>query len=197
MSHLYRGLWLLTWPFISLFYPRKTYGKENRPGEGAYLICGNHSSNSDPFFMAYSMGVKHHIHFMAKMEILKIPVLASILRGIAIIPVDRKSGGAMAMKQAMKLLKAGGKVGLFPEGTRVRGEEESAARAGAVRMAARMGVPILPVYIETNKRPFRFNRVVIGKAYHLNLDKTAKGEDYDKAAQEMMQTIKALGEQIS
>jgi len=117
-----------------------------------------------------------------------------LLRGIGIIPVDRKSGGAMAMKRAMKLLKNGEKVGLFPEGTRVKAEEESQAKAGAVRMAARLNVPILPVYIANEKKLFRRNKVSIGAAYYINLNKTATAEEFDTAAKEMMQKIKQLGE---
>ena len=196
MSISFRILWLVTWPFFNLFFPRKTYGKENRPGEGAYLICANHPSSFDPFMLTYSVGLKHHIHFMGKIEIFNVPLVGTVLRGIGMIPVDRTSGGAMAMKQAMKLLKSGKKVGMFPEGTRVKAEEGAAAKAGTVRMAARMNVPILPVYIENNKKLFRRNKIVIGQAYSLLLDKTASAEEFDEAASALMKKIQQLGETV-
>jgi len=196
MSTLFRVLWLISWPFINLIYPRKTYGKENRPGSGAYLICANHPSSFDPFFLTYSIGFRCHIYFMGKVELFRVPLVGAALRGIGMIPVDRAAGGAMAMKRAMKLLKSGEKVGMFPEGTRVKAEEGVAAKGGAVRMAARMNVPILPVYIENDKKLFRRNKVIIGEAYYLPMDKTASAEEFEKAGNELMEKIQQLGETV-
>ena len=150
----------------------------------------------DPFFMIFSMGVGCHLHFMAKAEIFRVPVVGPALRGIGMFPVDRKSGGAQAMMGAMKLLKSGEKVGMFPEGTRIMTEEESVAKVGAVRLAARMGVPIVPIYVPRKKRLFRFNKTVIGAPYMLELDKKASAEEFDQAANELMEKIRLLGESV-
>lgn len=196
MHLIYKVTWLITCPFVSLVYPRRTIGRENRPGGGAYLICGNHSSMIDPFLIAYSMGPGRQIHFMAKAELFRIPVIKTILHVIGMFPVDREHGGAAAMKQAMKYLKHGEKVGMFPEGTRISSEEASATKVGAVRIAARMDVPIVPVYIPRKKRVFRFNKIVIGEPYRLTLDKKASSEEFELAANELMEKIRALGESV-
>ena len=193
MQLMYKIIWTITCPFVSLVYPRRTIGRENRPGKGAYLICGNHSSMIDPFLVAYSMGPGRQIHFMAKAELFRIPLIKSILRVIGMFPVDREHGGAAAMKQAMKYLKNGEKVGMFPEGTRISSDEASATKAGAVRIAARLEVPIVPVYIPRRKRLFRFNQIVIGAPYCIELDKKADREEYDRAAEELMEKIRILG----
>ena len=191
---VYRVLWYITRPILSLPYPRRSYGRENMP-EGAALVCANHSSALDPFLIAYSAGVTHPIRFMTKVELFRIPVIAPILRALGMFPVDREGGGAMAVKGAMKYLKAGDKVGMFPEGTRVSSEEESAAKNGAVRLAAKMGVPVVPVYLAREKKLFRRSLLVIGVPYRIEVDKkTVKQEDYDRLAAEMMEKIRVLGE---
>ena len=192
-SFAYRILWLITWPFVNLVYPRRTVGREHVPGSGAALICANHSSMIDPFLIAYSVGVNCQIHYMGKAELFRIPVIGSLLRAAGIFPVDRQGGGAMAIKGAMKFLKDGEKVGIFPEGTRVHSEEESEAKTGAVRLAARMGVPIVPVYLPRKKRILRWNRVVIGEPYLVELDKKPEPEEVERAAEELMAKIRALG----
>lgn len=162
------------------------------------MICGNHSHVLDPFFVAYSMGAGRQIHFMAKVEIFRVPVVGPVLKAIGMFPVDREQGGgAAAIKTAMRLLKDGKKVGIFPEGTRIQAEEESEAKTGAVRLAARMGVPIVPVFMARKKRLFRFNPVVIGEPYMVELDKKPTPEDIERAAEDMMERIRALGETLS
>lgn len=196
MEAIYRILWCISWPFVNILYPRKVYGRENVPGAGAYLFCANHSSSTDPFLLAYSVGVKNQVHFMAKAELFRIPLVGLLLRAAGMFPVDRKGGGAAAVKGAMKLLKADKKVGMFPEGTRVTAEEESAAKAGAVRLSARMNAPIVPVYIPRNKKPFRRNKIVIGKPYDIGLEKSASSEEFDQAANDLMAKIRELGESV-
>jgi len=193
MSFAYKLAWLISWPFVSLVYPRRTIGRDHRPGPGAYLVCANHSSAIDPFLIAYSLGAKCQVHFMAKAELFRIPIVGAVLRAVGIFPVDRKGGGAMAIKGAMKFLKDGEKVGMFPEGTRIRTEEESEAKTGAVRLAARMGVPIVPVYLPRKKRILRLNRVIIGAPYLVELDKKPTPEEVERAAEELMEKIRALG----
>jgi len=189
----YRLAWFVTWPFLTLVYPRLTFGREHVPGPGAFLICDNHSSAIDPFLIAYSMGWRCQIHYMAKAELFRVPLIGFILRAIGMFPVDRQGGGAMAIKGAMRLLKDGEKVGMFPEGTRIQTEEESEAKTGAVRLAARLGVPIVPVYLPRRKKILRFNRIAIGAPYLVELDKKAAPEDVERAAEELMAKIRQLG----
>ena len=158
------------------------------------MICANHSHALDPFLIAHSMGPRCWIHYMGKAELFRIPVVGSILRAIGMFPVDRQGGGAMAIKGAMKFLKDGEKVGMFPEGTRVHSEEESEAKTGAVRLAARLEVPIVPVYLPRKKRKFRRNRIVIGAPYIVELDRKATSEEVERRAAEMMEKIRLLGE---
>ena len=190
----YRLLWYISWPFVSLWFPRRSYGRENIP-EGPVLICANHSGYSDPFFIIYAVGTAHRLYFMAKAELFRIPVIAFFMKGLGMVPVDRNNATA-GVRAAMKYLKAGHKVAIFPEGARIFTEEESVSKTGAVRLAVRMDVPVVPVYIPRNKKVFRRNLLVIGKPYRIEADKkTAKPEDYERLTDELMEKIRLLGEE--
>lgn len=179
---------------MALLYPRRTVGREHVPKDGALLICSNHSHALDPFILAYSIGWRNQIYIMAKVELFRFPVLGALLRALEVFPVERGTGGVSALKGAIRFLRAEKKVLMFPEGTRVKDETNTNAKTGAVRIAVQTGAPILPIYIPRRKRLFRFNRVVIGKPYTIDLDKkTANQTDYEQLTIEMMQTINQLG----
>ena len=95
----------------------------------------------------------------------------------------------------MKLLKDGKYVLIFPEGTRVKENEEVDAKNGAAMLAARTGVPILPMYIPANKPAFRRLTVVIGEPYKIVSEtRRPTQEDYHRWACEIMDKIEELGE---
>lgn len=192
MNFIYKLCYSILYPFISLRYWHRVTGRENIP-EGAALVCANHSSMSDPILVAFALTKAHQLHFMAKIELFRIPVLGSILRKAGIFPVDRSKTDVTAVKTAMKYLKSGEKVGIFPEGKRVAEDESGDAKSGAIRLAMRTGAPILPVYVPRTKRPFKRVNIVIGKPYNIELDKkSASAEDYDRCAAELMDKINGL-----
>jgi 1-acyl-sn-glycerol-3-phosphate acyltransferase len=174
-------------PFIYIRYK----GREKLP-EGPAMLCGNHSSNLDPIVMSIGMGMSIHPHYMAKIELFKVPVVSAVIRAIGTIPVNRAAKDIAAIKTAMKYLKAGEKVGIFPEGTR-RSDDGGEAKRGAVQIADQMSVPIVPVYITRKKRLFGVCRVVIGESYMVNPEhKKLTTTDYNTLAEELMDKIAAL-----
>jgi len=193
MNKLYKSLWFITFPFLGAVYIRKTIGRENMP-EGAALICANHSSMMDPFLVAYSISWRHRLYIMAKAELFKIPLVRGILKGLEVFPVDRKSGGTSAVKASMKFLREGKKVLMFPEGTRVSDRQSTDAKTGAIRIAAKMGAPIVPIYIPRKKNLFRRNHIVIGTPYIISVPKNAEPEEYMRHATELMEKIRNLGQ---
>jgi len=174
-------------PLCALLYPLRILGRENIP-EGPAIICANHSNYIDPILIAYAFTKKHWIHFMAKIELFKIPVLGWILRKIGTFPVDRGSADIGSIRTAMRYLKEGAKVMIFPEGTRVSADDAVAAKSGAVRLASKLKVPIIPVHIPRGKKIFRRVLLIIGKPYQV----TASAGEYDSAAGELMHRIGEL-----
>jgi len=186
----YKLVYNVTRPFGCIFFPQKTIGRENVP-EGAALICANHSSGLDALMLPYAVGRKHYLRIMAKVELRSVPVIGWILEKAGIIFVRRGERDIDSFKASMRALKSGEKLMLFPEGTRVRGEDTVAAKSGAVHMAARAGVPIVPVYIPRDKKLFRTSLVVIGEPYYIKVENRS---EIDNLAQDLMDRIWALGE---
>lgn len=187
----YNAVYSTLKPFANLLYPLRYEGRENIP-EGPAIVCANHSNYVDPVLIALSFGRKNMLRFMAKKELFSIPVLGPILRKIGVFPVDRGSSDIDAVRTTMKCLKGGDKVLIFPEGTRVSDDDAVAAKTGAVRIASRMGAPIIPVYVPRRKKLFSRVRVRIGRPYYLHAE---SHEEYARCADELMERIRSLGEQ--
>ena len=176
MKH-YRFYYTLSRIFIGLFYRLKVTGRENIP-QGACLICANHSSNIDPFLVAYAFGIQHHLHIVAKIQLFKIPIISSILKKIGMISVDRDVLDASSVKSTLMYLKNGEKVLIFPEGSRSSRDDASAAKSGAVKLAERAGIPLLPLNIPRKKPLFSKVPITIGEPYYI--DKTEKKRHQDE-----------------
>ncbi|BBH63531.1 1-acyl-sn-glycerol-3-phosphate acyltransferase [Actinoplanes sp. OR16] len=121
-------------------------GLENIPAGGA-IICANHLSVGDQFFLGVT--VPRHIAFWAKAEYFQRRLTRPVVAGMGAIPVERAGGRAVlsAFDAAAPILRAGGLVAVFPEGTRSPDGRLHRGRTGAVRLATQAGVPIVPAGI--------------------------------------------------
>ena len=176
--------------FCALVYPLKYIGRENIP-EGAAVVCANHSDAIDPLLVAFALGRRTYPRFMAKIELRRIPIIGWILEKAGVFFVDRSVADINSAREAMRLLKSGEKVMLFPEGRRVAKDESADVKTGAIRFAARVSVPILPVYVPREKRFFRRTTIVIGKPYALDVSRPSR-EESEALANELMAKIAAL-----
>ena len=190
----FRAIYLIVWPFFNLFHPCRPIGRENIP-EGGAVVCGNHTHASDPFFIVFAFRREHPLAIMAKAELLRVLVIGPLLRLIGVFGVDRGRSDVGAIKHALRCLKEGRKLLLFPEGTRVKEGAEVEAKTGAAMLALRAGVPIVPVWIPQRRNWFRRTDVVIGEPF---LPQTAgrrpTAEDYERVTDELMARIDALNE---
>ena len=179
-------------PLVRILYPFRAIGVDNIP-EGAALICPLHSNWVDPFIIAIAIGLKNRCHPLAKEETRSIPVFGKIMEGIGSIFVSRGEADIDAYKSCIRVLKNGEKLLAFPEGTRVHGDDVKPAKTGVIRMAARTGTPIVPVYLPRDKKPFRRVDVVFGEPYTIE---RAGHADYEPMAQDLMDRIMALRDTI-
>lgn len=138
-------LYDLLLPIVKAFYPMRCKGLENIP-EGPAVVCANHSNYIDPLLVAAVFGKENYMHFMAKLELRRVPIIGAVLKKCGICFVDRGKSDIDAIRSMMRYLKNGDKVFMFPEGTRAEHDNEVEAKTGAVRIASKMKVPILPVY---------------------------------------------------
>lgn len=119
--------------------------------QGAVIVC-NHRSSVDPFFL---QSVSHRkIHWMVAREYVQHPLFGFFLRACEVIPVGRSGVDTAATKAALRHTAARRIVGMFPEG-RINMTEQLLlpCRPGAVVVALKSQVPLLPVYIQGS--PYR------------------------------------------
>lgn len=194
MDRFYRVIYAVVWPFFNLFHPVRAVGREHIP-EGAALICPNHTKASDPFFVVFAFKRKHVMRAMAKAEVMRVPVIGWLLGKAGVFGVNRGAADINAVKTALRFLKEGRKLLMFPEGTRVEEGENVEAKTGAAMFAVRTGAPIVPVYIPAKKRWFRPTTVVIGQPFYPKVaDRKGTSEEYRAIADDLMARIHALEE---
>ena len=188
----YHILYAILWPILRVLFTVRDVGKERIP-EGPVVICPNHTAWNDPFCVVFSFGWQFPMRAMAKMEIIRWPIVGPILAWAGVIGVDRGNADVKAVKSVLKHLKEGSKLLIFPEGTRVQEGESAEAKAGAVLFATRTNVPLLPVYIQPGKRLFRRTTVVVGEPYMPSYEgRKPSAEELKTIAENLMVRVQAL-----
>lgn len=89
----------------------KATGTENIPAEGAVIIASNHISLLDP--PAVGVLIERKVHFMAKEELFKIPLLGPLIKSFGAYPVKRGGVSIDAIKSSINILKSGKVMGIF------------------------------------------------------------------------------------
>src|SRR6202012_2251054 len=121
-------------------------GVENLPTNGGAVIAINHTGYLDfPLagFPTYQQGIGRKVRFMAKQEMFDSKITGPIMRSLRHIPVDRGDGAA-SYEAAVRMLKDGELVGVYPEATISRSFEIKEFNSGATLMAVDAGGPIVP-----------------------------------------------------
>jgi 1-acyl-sn-glycerol-3-phosphate acyltransferase len=133
------------------------YGVDRVPDAGGLVIASNHFSTIDPLFLG--IFTRRPIYFMAKLELLEMPVLGEVLRWIGAFAVRRGEGDRDALRVARWLAAQGHAVGFFMEGTRQQLGYPAPGHPGAAMVAIQEDVPVVPCGIDTfgwsmaNRRP--------------------------------------------
>ena len=196
MDWFFHLLYIIVWPYFHLIHPVRAVGRENIP-EGPVVVCPNHTTAGDPFYVVFAFGYRWPMRAMAKVQIMRLPFIGWILGKAGVFGVDRDTTDVKAVRTAMKFLKEGDKLLIFPEGTRVRKDEDVDAKVGAALFATRTGTPLLPVYIQRKKRRFRRNTVVIGKPYYPEYEnRRPSAEELQVIARDLMERVRLLGEGV-
>lgn len=126
------------------------------PTQGPLLVACNHLSNIDPFiFGGYAPGT---MFCMAKRELYKIPPVAWMLGGCNCFPVERGAPDRWALRTSLDILRDGGRLLLFVEGTRAATPGMKRAEPGIGFLARKSGVPVLPIVVWGSERALPRNR---------------------------------------
>jgi 1-acyl-sn-glycerol-3-phosphate acyltransferase len=129
-------------------------GQDNVPRKGGAILAINHTSYLD-FALAgtAALPAKRYVRFMAKKELFDNKVAGPLLRGMHHINVDRSNGSA-SFVAALRALKSGEIIGIFPEGTISTSFEIKGLKSGAVRLAIGAGVPVIPTIVWGGQRVY-------------------------------------------
>lgn len=148
--------------YCKIVYRVKVIGKENIPQDGNLLFCGNHRTYLDPPLIIVTSG--RYMRFLAKYELKKNPLFAFLGVVYDGIFVKRDEKDIGALKTALKTLKEGKCVGLFPEGTRNGLEKnDGKVKNGAAYLALKTNSKVIPIGIVGPAKPFTKNAIIYGK----------------------------------
>jgi long-chain acyl-CoA synthetase len=142
-------------------------GLENLPRKGAFLICPNHESYLDPFFLVSALpySLFRKLFFVGASEYFATPLRAKAARLLRLAPVDPDTNLLRAMQAGAFGLRHGMVLILFPEGERSIDAEVKKFKKGAAILSTHLQVPIIPVAIRGTFSIWPRNRAILWKAF--------------------------------
>jgi len=192
------GLWL----WLKIWNRFSSTGAENVPLQGGVIVASNHASYLDPPLVGCDLP-KRYVRFLARNTLFKNRIGQWWARNVGVVFIDRNRGDIAAFKTALGVLKAGGLLCLFPEGTRTLTGGLQPPKGGVGFMIMKAGVPVVPAYIDGSFAAFpkgakrvkpakitvRYGRPIMPEEFRgLGTDKEA----YNKAAELVMARISDL-----
>ncbi|MCB0959356.1 MAG: 1-acyl-sn-glycerol-3-phosphate acyltransferase [Acidimicrobiales bacterium] len=122
-------------------------GVDNVPEHGGAILCPNHTSVLDSFFVPALL--PRRVTYVGKAEYMDDWKTRKLFPALGMIPIDRDGGdaGERALATAQRLLESGQLFGIYPEGTRSRDGRLYRGHTGPARLALRTGAPIIPIGI--------------------------------------------------
>ena len=151
---LVRTLFVFIFRFV---FRTQITGRERVPREGGLLLVSNHISFADPPMLA--VAIPRHIDFLAMVEIFRKPILGRLARLLGAFPVDRSRVDHRAAREAIRRLRDGHCLAIFPEAGIRLGENsvlggKPVFRSGAGVIAALSRSAILPVIVRDTRKPY-------------------------------------------
>ena len=175
---VYRSLKFIGKPLFWLVFNPKVEGLENIKDEPV-ILAGNHTNFLDAIFMLY--GPKRIVHMMAEEELFNTKFKNAFFKSMGCISVDRNVHDKDAKNTAIEVLKNGGLVGIFPEGTVNKTDDIIMPfKYGAVSIANKSDAYIVPFSI-TGKYLKRNIKITYGKAYKVSSDLEKENKKLEKS----------------
>ena len=131
--------------FARIVFRLHIIGHENIPRAGGIIVASNHLSYLDIPLLAYSIG--RDADYMAKKELFSIPGLGLLIRTLGAFPVDRERLDRSTIREAIKRLKSGKVLVIYPEGTRSPNGRLQPAKPGVGMIVRMTGATVVPVAV--------------------------------------------------
>lgn len=185
-------LWFLelcrpaVWAFARLLFRIRFVGVEHVPSAGPVVLAPNHVSFMDPVLI--TIPIHRALHYMTLEPFFRMPFLGALIRWCRAFPVREDEADRQAVRTAIRLLRAGEALGIFPEGGRTPDGRLQPFRPGAFRVALQTEAPIVPVTIQgafeawpVGRRLPRPGRITV--TYHPPLTRKDLPPDADRKVQ--------------
>jgi 1-acyl-sn-glycerol-3-phosphate acyltransferase len=146
MNILYSFCHIIGRPLLKILFNLEVKGKENIPATGGVLLAANHASYLDP--VVAGVASPRQLHFLAKEHLFEVRFLSWFARKTNVLPISRERIQVSITKKSLGILRKGGALLLFPEGTRSPSGTISEGKRGVGLIAYKANVPVVPVLIK-------------------------------------------------
>jgi len=205
---LYWTLWIIVRGLARLLFHLQVSGQDHIPRTGGVLIAANHASYLDIPILGCAL--PRRASFIGRMDLFA-GIVGSVLRYLGWIPIRRGQVDRKAFDEAVRRLKAGQVVVIYPEGSRTENGQLQPGKPGIGMMAATAGCLVVPAFLEGTYEAlppgakwirFRPMRVAFGKPMDFSSVIENESEDkkklvYQQMSQEIMERIAELRQQTS
>lgn len=198
MSFAYRFFSNLFRITLKLFFRFRVIDDLKIPAEGGVIVVSNHVSYLDPLVMGAVMR-KRQATFMARSGLFRIPLVGTFVKTFS-FPVDRDNPRPSTIKEAVRRLKKGELIVMFPEGGRSKDGSLLDAKRGVCMIAALSGAKIIPAFIDGTFRalpagarlirPARIS-VIFGDPVEVSGGKAGK-DFHERIGSDIMESIRRL-----
>jgi 1-acyl-sn-glycerol-3-phosphate acyltransferase len=201
MGATYQLFYHLSTFLARTFFDYRVIGRERLIEEGPAILAMNHESYLDPPLAG--IACRREISFLARKTLLQWPVLGPIFPHLRVIPVDQENADRSALKNVIKIIRAGGCTIIFPEGERSLDGRLGRAQPGLGLVIARTLAPVVPMRIfgahaafprGGKPRLFRPVTLVVGEPiFFSESDLIGEGRDlYQRLSERVMSRIAAI-----
>ena len=185
--------------FFRIFHAIQFHGVENVPKKGPVLIAANHPSYLDP--LVVGLAVDRLVRFFALAVILEVPLVGWVARQWGILPVRPGGDNEPSVQKALRVLKRGGAVGIFPEGRRSFQYTMGPVKPGIGRLAVQSGATVVPCVIYGTWKAWpkatslpHPAKIVVDFLPPIEIDPTDTRENHERIAERIRQTV--IAEQL-
>ena len=182
------------------FFSISWHGRENIPKKGGFIIASNHVSYLDPVMVGVACPRK--LNYMARHDLFSNRLFSGWLFSVGAFPVKRKTADISALKEAIKRVKEGKGLILFPEGGRVESiTANKKPEAGVGFLASKLDVPVIPAFVKGAEKAlprgasfFRLEMISVYFGKQVRIDTKMP---YQDIADTIMADIRQLAENSS
>ena len=161
---------------------------------GGAVIVSNHVAMLDPLAVITTF-LYRRVFFFASEVVMGRGISSALMRGMGCIKIDRTIADVEAMRTGTEIVKGGHLLAIFAQGQIQRSGNFETFKAGAVLLAVKAGVPIIPVYLSQREHWWQRKVVVIGDSFDPKekcQKKFPSMQDIDAMTEELLLEMKQL-----